>query len=209
MAPQAQVGATMRVPSHMTIIAERNMWIIIDTLPPLWQGAHIIVPRRMNHSQGIGEIIIDILHLLHQGAMPKVHTQMSLHQGTPRIVIAMFHLHRLGAMTRVHMHTSLHQGTLRIDIDIHLREIAIAIVHLMIVIVIDMSLPHGTKRTVIVVCPLAHRRSPTHTPSFRLDQDRWTVIAVRPLAHRRSPTHTAPFRLDQDRHMRRPPMVIH
>ena len=143
MAPQGQVGATMRVLSHMIIIAERNMWIIIDTLPPLRQGAHIIVPRRMNLPQGIGEIIIDILHLLHQGAMPKVHTHMSLHQGTPRIVIAMFHLLRLGAMTRVHMHMSLHQGTLRTITDIHPRGIAISIVHLMIVIDTAMVMPQG------------------------------------------------------------------
>ena len=68
MAPQAQVGATMRVLSHMIIIAERNMWIIIDTLPQLRQGAHIIVPRRMSLPQGIGEIIIETILLLRQGA---------------------------------------------------------------------------------------------------------------------------------------------
>ena len=122
MALQAQAGATPRVTLHI-------MWIIIDTLPQLRQGAYIQMPTHMSHLQGTTRIFTDTLHRA-----------------------------RLGAMTRVHMHTSLHQGTLRIDIDMHLREIAIAIVHLMIVIVIDMSLPHGTKRTVIVVCPLAHRR---------------------------------------------------
>ena len=126
MALQAQAGATPRVTLHI-------MWIIIDTILLLRQGAHIIVPRRMNHSQGIGEIIIEILHLLHQGAMPKVHTHMSLHQGTSRIGIAMSHLHRLGAMTRVHMHMNLHQGTLRSVIDILPRGIIIAIVRLMTV----------------------------------------------------------------------------
>ena len=87
--------------------------------------------------------------------------------------------------------------------------IAIAIVQLMIVTDIDMILHQGIKRTVIAVHPLAHRCSPPHTASFRLNQAHRTVIAVHPLAHRRSPPHTATFRLDHDRHMRRPTMEIH
>ena len=115
MAPQGQVGATMRVPSHMIIIAERNMWIIIDTLPPLRQGAHIIVPRHMSHLQSTTRIFIDTL----------------------------VRVHRLGAMTRVHMHMSLHQGTLRTVIDIHPRGIIIAIDHFMTVIDTAMVMPQG------------------------------------------------------------------
>ena len=77
MAPQVQVGTPTRVPSRMIVIVKRTMWLliakrtvwlIIDTLPPLRQGTYIKVQRRMNYSQGIGEIIIDTILLLRQGA---------------------------------------------------------------------------------------------------------------------------------------------
>ena len=189
MAHRVQAGATTRVPSYMIIITEHTVWTIIDTLPPLRQGANTRVPMHMSHPHGMGRIFIDTLLRAQESAMTKVHKHMSHHHGTTRNV---FDMHRL-----------------MIAIDLHLRVIVIAIVQLLIVTDIDMSLHQGTKRTVIAVHPLAHRCSPAHTGPFRLKLARRTVDAVNPLAHRRSPPHTATFRLDQDRHMRRPTMEIH
>ena len=87
----------------------------------------------------------------------------------------MFHLHRQGVyMTRVHMHMSLHQGTLRTVTDIHPRGIAIAIVHLMIVIDTATVMPQGEQ--------LHKRQGRRHMrrPPMVIHQDtRWWQVNIK------------------------------
>ena len=189
------------------IIAKRNMWIVPNTLLRAQEGAKTPVPKDMSHPHGMGRIFIDTLLQAQKGAMTRVHMHMNHLHGTTRSV---FDMHRLMIAIDLHLRViaiaivqllrafDMHQLMIAIDLhlrviaiaivqllrafDMHRPMIAIAIVQLMIVTDIDMILHQGIKRT---------------------------VIAVHPLAHRRSPPHTATFRLDQDRQMRRPPMEIH